>query len=115
MNLQKYINYLKKRNLAQNTIKNYRYVVKKYLEKKQLLNTSNLKSFIQTGLKSYQPSTCQENLNTLLLYAKYCRIKIKKEIITQIIPKFQQRFFPTINESELDQLKEARFERNKRF
>ena len=114
-NLQKYLNSLKRRDLATNTIKNYKYVIKKYLQKTKSLTTPKLKSYIQTSLKNLAPTTCQENLNILTLYAKYCQVKIKKEAINRIIPKFQQRFFSTITFEELELLKKVRFERNEKI
>jgi hypothetical protein len=114
--LTNYLNSLKRRDLATDTIRNYKYVIKKYLNNNELINTVNLKVFVQRSLKKLSPATCQENLNILLLYAKYCRVtKINKEMITRIIPKFQPRFFATINLEELELLKKARFEKNEKI
>jgi len=111
--LTNYLNSLKRRDLAVNTIRNYKYVIKKYLASQELINTANLKIFVQKSLKNLSPATCQENLNILLLYAKYCRItKISKESITRIIPKFQARFFATLTFEDLEKLKRTRFEKN---
>lgn len=113
--LTNYLNSLKRRDLATNTIKNYRYVIKKYLAHSQSLTTPKLKTFIQKTSQKLAPATCQENLNILILYARYCQVKIKKEIISRIIPKFQARFFATINFEELELLKKARFEKNEKI
>ena len=110
--LVNYLNYLKRKDLSLNTVRNYHYVVKKYLKIIKDFTTANLKTYIKKSLNSLSPTTCQENLNILLLYTKYCQIKkIKKEEITRIIPKSQSRFFPTITFFELQQLKKARFEK----
>jgi len=110
--LTSYLKYLKRRDLSLNTIRNYYYVIKKYLKTARDFTTANLKAYIKKSLNKLSPTTCQENLNVLILYAKYCQTKrIKKEEITRIIPKFQQKFFPTITWEELAQLKKARFEK----
>ena len=114
-NLINYLNHLKRKDLAANTIRNYKYVVKKYLVENKSLTTANVKVYVQQSLKKLAPATCQENLNILFLYANYCQQKFKKEVITRIIPKFQQRFFPTISLEELAQLKQARFERSEKI
>ena len=120
--LKKYLSHLKRRDLAVNTIKNYHCVIRSYFEKVKSLTTANLKAYTKISLKKLSPTTCQENLNILVLYAKWCKISrivkqssINKEIISRIIPKFQQRFFPTINQEELELLKQARFEKNEKI
>lgn len=114
--LTNYLNFLKRRDLSQNTVRNYKYVIKKYLGNNASINTADLKDYIKKSLKNLSPTTCQENLNILLLYAKYCRItKINKESITRIIPKFQQRYFPTVTLEEIASLKQARFEKNEQI
>ena len=114
--LKKYLNHLKGRDLATNTIKNYHCVIRSYFNKVKSLTTANLKTYTQISLKKLSPTTCRENLNILILYAKYCQIaRINKEKISRIIPKFQQRFFPTINQEELELLKQARFEKNEKI
>lgn len=111
--LTNYLNLLKRKDLSQNTIRSYKYTIRKYLTSHELITTSNLRIYIQKLVKKFSPNTCQENLNILILYAKYCRItKINKEIITRIIPKFQQRYFPTLTLEEIARLKKARFERS---
>jgi integrase/recombinase XerD len=50
--------------------------------------------------------------HALASYAKFKKLKIEWERIVGIIPKIQKKFFPTINEEELNLLKKVRFEEN---
>src|SRR5207245_5635203 len=41
-------------------------------------------------------------------YAKFGKITIERELISRIIPTIQQKFFPNVNEAELERLKKVK-------
>ena len=54
-NFQQYSNWLKRKNLAHNTITNYLQEIRLYGQQK--LNTANLQNYIKKNLEKYEAST----------------------------------------------------------
>ena len=112
MNLTKYTNYLKTKNLSPNTIIIYQQVISKYYN--HSLTTENISKFIKKLAKNREPATCQLYLAALISYSKYLKAyeSIEWDQIKSLIPKKMRKFFTTISEKELSLLKQARFEKN---
>lgn len=107
--INNYINWMRERNLATETIRLYSETIKKY--RKLTFNTDNLWKLFRHNLAKYEPTTLHLEKHALTSYAKFKKLKnIEWERITGIIPKVQKKFFPTINEEELNLLKKVRFE-----
>ena len=68
MNLTKYLNYLKNKNLSPNTIAVYQQVISKYYQ--YSLTTENIAKFIKKLAKNREPATCQLYLAALISYSK---------------------------------------------
>jgi len=109
-NLTSYQNWLKRQDLATNTINNYLQVINLYGNKS--LTTNKLRDYVKKNLANYQPSSLYTKIKALTVYTRYKKIKINWERVLRLIPKYQQKFFPTLTEKELEQLKEVRFEEN---
>lgn len=110
MNLQKYRTWLKNKQLAHSTINLYSTIAKKYQD--QVLNTPNLQQIISQGLTKYEPSYLILTREILKSYSQFKKIgKINWEKITKLIPLVQKKFFATLSEEELEQLKKVRFEK----
>jgi len=71
MNLTKYLNYLKNKNLSPNTIAVYQQVISKYYQNS--LTTENISKFIKKLVKNREPATCQLYLAALISYSKYLK------------------------------------------
>jgi len=71
MNLTKYTNYLKTKNLSPNTIIIYQQVISKYYN--YSLTTENISKFIKKLAKNREPATCQLYLAALISYSKYLK------------------------------------------
>ena len=106
--LTNYTRWLIRKDLAKNTINNYRQAISLYGEKP--LTTANLRAYFHQNLTHYEPSSLYTKIKALTVYARYQRIKINWEQILRIIPKYQQKYFPTLTEQELVKLKLVRFE-----
>ncbi|KLL02606.1 MAG: tyrosine recombinase XerD, partial [Mycoplasmataceae bacterium RV_VA103A] len=104
-----YQNWLEKRNLTLNTIRSYLWAIKEYGERE--LTTDHIVNFLKSNLTKYQPSSLQVCRQALSSYAKFLKVEIEWEMINRIIPVVQRRFFTTIDEKELEQLKHARYEK----
>ena len=112
MKLPEYKNWLEKRNLTTETIRLRLRGMRKYGE--QELNTDNIVNFLKENLKKYQPHSLKSILGSLTSYARFQKINnIVWEIITRLIPKVQSKFFDTINEEELEQLKNTSWRNQK--
>src|SRR5215204_3791792 len=75
------------------------------------LNTDQIINFLKENLTKYQPSSLQVCRQALSSYTKFKKIEIEWEMITRIIPTIQRKFFTTINETELEKLKGAKYEK----
>ncbi|MCE8169474.1 MAG: tyrosine-type recombinase/integrase [Candidatus Moeniiplasma glomeromycotorum] len=104
-NFKEYENWLEKRNLSQITVKVYGWCLREYGERE--INTDEIVSFFKEKVSKYQPHSLQHFRKTLSSYAKFKKIYIEWELISRLIPVEQQKFFPTINETELEQLKQT--------
>ena len=107
---QRYLNWLKEKNLAPNTIRLYLATLTKFPPVK--ITTPNIREYFLTNLKKYEPASLQVTKYALNSYLKFKQLNIDWERITRVIPSSQRKFFPTINEKELVQLKQARKEKN---
>lgn len=106
-----YLTYLKEKNLSPNTIIIYQQVISKYYQ--QPLTTEKISQFIKKLAQHQEPATCQLYLASLISYSKYLKIEgIEWPKIKNLIPKKCRKFFTTIKETELTQLKKVRFEKS---
>jgi site-specific recombinase XerD len=108
--MKTYINWLKSRNLSQNTILNYPANVRQYGDK--TFDTKNLLNYTKKALKLYEPTSLKNKLAALKSYAKFKKLKANWEKVARLIPKVQKKFHETITEPELARLKQARTERS---
>jgi citrate lyase synthetase len=109
--LLKYKNWLANKQLAPTTINLYSIIAKKY--QGRVLNTPNISQIIKQGLTTYEPSYLVLTREILKSYSQFKKVaKINWEKITKLIPTVQKKFFATLNEKELEQLKKVRFEKN---
>jgi len=108
MNLQKYINHLKNKNLATGTIQLYTKILQKH--QPLTLNTVNIQKIFQQNLTKYEANYLSLKQQIFKSYAKFRRIKVNWEKIVRIIPKVQRKYFATINELELNKLKAVQIE-----
>jgi len=107
---KKYANWLKNKDLSINTIDNYVQAVNRFGNK--LLTTTNLRNYVKKNLKKYAPSTLTTRIRALTKYTQYQKANIKWEKITRLLPKYQQRLFPTIDKNDVELLKRTRYEVN---
>src|SRR5688572_15882593 len=125
-NLQKYTNYLKSRNLSECTITNYQIAIRQYQTKyigdlskpprsNKSLSTANLLTHTRQLLKKYEVASTQTKLAALKSFTKFNKIKADWERIIEILPKVQKKFFTTLTEEELEQLKAVRTETNEKI
>ena len=76
------------------------------------LNDKNINKFFKSKVEELAANGLKNVFFSLKSYAEFKKLKnIDWKIIRKIIPKTQRRFFDTINEKELEQLKQARFEK----
>ena len=109
--LQKYLNHLKNRNLSPNTLANYPIAIRQF---KLKYTTSNLLTHTKQLLKKYEIASIQSKLAALKSYSKFQKAKANWERIIQLVPKIQKKFFTTLTEEELNQLKAVRTETNEK-
>ena len=107
-NLLNYQKWLKRKDLANNTINNYLQTINLYGTKS--LNTKNLRSYVEKNLSNYEPSSLYTKIKALTVYCQYKKIKINWEKVLKLVPKYQQKLFPALTEEEFEQLKKVRFE-----
>ncbi|CAI2197992.1 14998_t:CDS:2, partial [Funneliformis geosporum] len=63
-------------------------------------------------LKKYEISSTQTKLAALKSFAKFSKVKANWERIIELLPKVQKKFFTTLSEAELKQLKAVQTEIN---
>jgi len=108
-NLSQYTEYLQDKNLAVNTIRIYLSVLAKFGSE---FSTENLKEYFRANLKKYEATSLKVQQYALNSYVKFKKLAVEWERISRIIPSIQRKFFSTINETELKQLKEVQVEKN---
>ena len=106
INLRKYQEWLTKRNLPSETIRQYSWGLREYGERE--LNTVEVAKFFKENLVKYEPASLRLHRCALISYTKFKKIDIEWELINRIIPVVQQKFFETITEIELEKLKEVK-------
>lgn len=112
--LKGFVTYLKNKQLANSTINLYQTVIGKYKDK--VLNTTNISQIVKEGLTHYEPSYLVLTREILKSYSQFKQIaNINWEKITKLIPQVQKKFFATLNETELNQLKAVRFEKKEQI
>ena len=104
--IKEYLEWLEKRNLSPKTIRVYVWVLQEYGARE--LNTAEIAEFLKQNLTKYQPASLRSLYSGLVSYAKFGKITIERELISRIIPTIQQKFFPTVNEAELERLKKVK-------
>lgn len=102
---QKYLVWLKSRNLSANTIQIYLAIIKQF----PIFNNAVIEDYFQQNITSSEPATLYLKKYALNSYAKFKRLKIHWNHIIKI-PSIAKKFFSTINEAELERLKIARIE-----
>jgi len=95
-----------------NTIRLYLNVLDKFSSE---FTTANLKDYFRSNLQKYQATSLKVQQYSLNSYIKFKKLKVEWERIARIIPKTQRKFFSTIDEEELKQLKEAQVEKNSKI
>ena len=108
-NISQYTEYLKDKNLSENTIRLYLNALDRF---NQEFSTNNLKEHFRTNLKKYEATSLKVQQWALNSYVKFKKLTIEWERIVGLIPKTQRKFFDTISEEELEQLKLAQVEKN---
>lgn len=115
-NLTNYVNWLKRQNLATKTIQSYTEGIKHFHNYYgNSLNLNNLTKFFQEKVKSLAVNTIINRKTSLKSYANWQKLKLNWERVIKLIPKSQPRFFPTVNFTELEQLKSIKTERNQQI
>ena len=109
-NLQPYHQWLTNQNLSPLTLINYSISLKQYGE--QSLTLKNLLNYTKKALIKYEPASVQLKTAALKSYAKFKKLKLDWTKIAGLIPQVQKKFFSTLNEKELTQLKAVRFEKD---
>jgi len=110
-----YIEWLQDKNLSPNTIQLYTNILGKYQQNSPLLTTENIKQYFKDNVQRYQADSLTVKKHCLNSYIKFKELKIEWEKIVRIIPRSQHKFFPIISEEELQQLKNAKTEKNLKF
>ena len=79
------------------------------------LNDKNINKFFKSKVEELAANGLKNIFFSLKSYAEFQKIgNIDWKLIRKLIPKTQGRFFDTIDEKELEQLKQARFEKRER-
>jgi len=113
LNLTNYINWLKERNRTINTIQVYTQALQQFIQQ-ATIDTNSIRIFLKKNITKYQPNTLKIFRQALSSYAKFQKIVIDWDRINGIIPKMSRPFFSTINNEELEELKQVRAERNRK-
>jgi len=103
-NLQKYHLWLKETNITPGTIRNYSWTIQQYGSNP--LTTSQISHFLQANSLKYQPWTIRNQRNALKSYCQFKRKFVDWRIIRRVIPTIQPKFYTTLNQQELEQLKQ---------
>jgi len=105
-NFREYENWLKKRNLSPHTIRGYIWAIREYGN--NYLTTENIIEFLKVNLTRYQSNSLKNLCYSLSSWAKFQKITIEWEMITRLIPIVQRKFFATINQEELELMKQTK-------
>ncbi|KLL03627.1 MAG: tyrosine recombinase XerD [Mycoplasmataceae bacterium RV_VA103A] len=108
-NISQYTEWLQDKNLSANTIRLYLNVLDKFPSE---FNTQTLKDYFRTNLKNYEATSLKVQQYALNSYIKFKKLTIEWERIVRLIPKSQRKFFDTIDEEELEQLRLVKVEKN---
>lgn len=106
--INKYIEWLQRKNFSPETIKKYSRILNSYGNKK--INTDTITNFLFENLNKCEPATLRSKRNALASYSKFLKVHatIEWENISKIIPQVQKRLFPTLNYEDLKKLKSVR-------
>lgn len=104
-NFTQYSEWLKSRHLSPNTIQLYLSIIRQF----PIISNETVQTYFQSQLKNGEPATLFCRKYALNSYAKFKKIKIHWQQIVRI-PTIQKKFFSTIDEAELELLKQARIE-----
>ena len=105
--------WLEEKNLSPSTVHTYTKLIKRHQDlSNRFFNITNLKALFRQKLNRYEPATLHLELSALTCYAKFEKRKVEWEEVAKMLPHRTQKFFSTINPSELEQLKQARYEKN---
>ena len=97
--------YLKKKNLSQNTIKSYLFTVKQYQSKYLIINKKNLQAYKTFLVENYKIKTVNLRIQAINTYLKY----LKKENLKLSLLKLQQKNFleNVISEADYEYFKKC--------
>lgn len=97
--------YLKKKNLSQNTIKSYLFTVKQYQSKYLILNKKNLQAYKTFLVENYKIKTVNLRIQAINSYLKY----LKKDDLRLPLLKLQQKNFleNVISEADYEYFKKC--------
>jgi len=108
-NISQYTEWLQDKNLSANTIRLYLNVLDKFPSE---FTTNNLREYFRTNLKKYEATSLKLQQRAFNSYIKFKKLEVEWERIARLIPSIQRKFFDTISEEELGQLKLAKVEKN---
>jgi integrase/recombinase XerD len=111
-NFPHYQQWLQEKNLAPTTIRSYLHSLAKF---NQAPTTQTLQAYFKANLPNYDPSTLKVRQYALNSYLKFKQLKVEWEKIARLIPKVQRKFYATLNELELIQLKKTQVEKNRQI
>ncbi len=97
--------YLKKKNLSQNTIKSYLFTVKQYQSKYLIINKKNLQAYKTFLVENHKIKTVNLRIQAINSYLKY----LKKENLRLPLLKLQQKNFleNVISEADYEYFKKC--------
>lgn len=113
LNLTNYTNWLEERNKSSRTIATYCQVLEQF-NHQATIDTQSIRSFLKTNIGKYQPNSLKVFRYAVSSYAKFAKIAVDWEWIKGIIPKVQRRCYDTLTPNDLERLKAARCERDKK-
>jgi len=108
-NIDQYTEWLHDKNLSANTIRLYLNILDKF---PQEFSTESLQEYFRTNLKKYEATSLRLQQRAFNSYLKFKKLEVEWTRIARLIPSIQRKFFATISEAELKQLKAARVEKN---
>ena len=97
--------YLKKKNLSQNTIKSYLFTVKQYQSKYLIINKKNLQAYKTFLVENYKIKTVNLRIQAINTYLKF----LKKETLRLPLLKLQKKNFieNVISEADYEYFKKC--------
>ncbi len=107
-NLNKYVRWLRDKNISPRTIELYTQAIKKFAE---TITTDTIRKFFKSKINKYEINTLKIFRQAFSSYSQFEGIKIDWTRIKGIIPKLQRKFFVTVNLNEFNLLKATRTER----